>query len=99
MKKAGIWWLLLALVLWLTIATPAADAQSGGDYRITRGLIAGGGGEAGNTDYRVGVSVGQALAGTVSGGDYTLRGGYWQPLPGAPAGEAIYADGFETRQR
>ena len=58
-------------------ARPAV-AQSGGGYDLTWNSIDGGGAtfSAGGT-YSLGGTIGQADAGTMSGGTYTLSGGFW----------------------
>jgi hypothetical protein len=40
-------------------------------------VIAGGGGPSSSADYALDGSAGQPAAGTLSGGDYTLGGGFW----------------------
>ncbi len=89
----------LAITLVLAATAAAAGAQSGGDYAITRSLIAGGGGTALSTDFRMAASAGQGLTGAANGGDYSLRGGFWQAPVGTSTADAIYADGFEARTR
>jgi hypothetical protein len=57
-----------------------AEAQTGGGYDLTWNAIAGGGatppGSAGGA-YSLSGTIGQADAGTLSGGNYTLNGGFW----------------------
>jgi hypothetical protein len=62
-------------------------AQSGGDYDLSWSLIIGGGetGLAGG-NYLLGGAVGQPGAGTVSGGQYDLEGGFWHCFPLGSAG-------------
>jgi hypothetical protein len=58
-----------------------ASAQSGGGYDLTWNSIDGGGAmfsTGGN--YSLGGTIGQADAGTMSGGSYTLAGGFWSGL-------------------
>ncbi len=76
--------ILLALVILILIALTAsqtfapASAQSGGGYDLTWNTMDGGGGmfSIGGT-YQLGGTIGQPDAGTLSGGAYTLRGGFW----------------------
>ncbi len=76
--------ILLALVIFILIALTAsqtfapASAQSGGGYDLTWNTVDGGGGmfSIGGT-YQLGGTIGQSDAGTLSGGAYTLRGGFW----------------------
>ncbi len=60
---------------------PAAtvQAQSGAPYEITQSVISNGGGTSGGGTYSVTGTVGQSLAGTISsGGQISVRGGFWQ---------------------
>ena len=60
-----------------TILTPAS-AQSGGGYDLTWNMIAGGGATfSTGGGYSLGGTIGQSDAGTLSGSDYTLAGGFW----------------------
>jgi hypothetical protein len=77
--------LALGLLLLATAACPA-NAQS---YSIDWHTIDGGGGTCTNGQYSLSGTVGQPDAGTMSGGNYTLRGGFWSvgaavQTPGAP---------------
>ena len=78
-------WLIPAALLFL----PAlALAQSGGGYDLTWSTIDGGGytfSEGGG--YSLGGTVGQPDAGVLSGGGYTLVGGFWG---GAAARYGVY---------
>jgi hypothetical protein len=72
----------LALLMLVLLGSPQsarpANAQSGGTYDLTWNSIDGGGGmfSAGGA-YTLGETIGQADAGTMSGGSYTLNGGFW----------------------
>lgn len=72
----------IALMLVLFIASSQgarpANAQSGGGYDLTWNSIDGGGMifSTGGT-YSLGGTIGQPDAGTMSGGTYTLNGGFW----------------------
>jgi len=68
-------WLLLAL---LVLLPAVALAQTGGGYDLTWSTVDGGGytfSEGGG--YSLGGTVGQPDAGVLSGGGYTLAGGFW----------------------
>ncbi len=54
-----------------------AIAQSGGSYNLNWFTVAGGGGESAGSDYVLIGIVGQPAAGSVSGGTYTIRGGFF----------------------
>lgn len=75
-------------------AAGLAWAQAaGGDFVITRQVIAGGGAVA-TGDATASVStIGQPAPGTSSGGDFVLRGGFHLPTPASDG--AIFRDGFE----
>ena len=69
--------LFLALTALLLLASVAL-AQSGGGYDLSWNTIDGGGttwSEGGG--YSLGSTVGQPDAGVLSGGGYTLAGGFW----------------------
>jgi hypothetical protein len=53
-----------------------ALASSGGSYDLSWWTVDGGGHTL-STDYTLGGTVGQPDAGVLSGGDYTLGGGFW----------------------
>ncbi len=81
MKRKIVW---LALVLVIAFALTSSQsvmpvsAQSGGGYDLRWNTIAGGGTtfSAGGS-YLLGGTMGQSDAGTMSGGAYTLNGGFW----------------------
>lgn len=80
-------WLLYLLILLLLLPAEAL-AQSGGGYDLTWSTIDGGGytfSTGGN--YSLGGTAGQADAGALQGGGYTLIGGFWG---GAAAQYRIY---------
>jgi len=66
------------LVVLLSLLASVALAQLGGGYDLTWNTIDGGGytfSEGGG--YSLGGTVGQPDAGVLSGGGYTLAGGFW----------------------
>ncbi len=69
----------LALVLAAALLVPAtiALAQSGGNFDLSWNTVDGGGGAAGAAPYTLSGTVGQPDAGAMSGGDYTVVGGFW----------------------
>jgi len=78
----------LLLLAALLLLASVARAQSGGGYDLTWSTIDGGGytfSEGGG--YSLGGTVGQPDAGVLSGGDYTLAGGFWG---GAAARYGVY---------
>ena len=98
--------LLAALVIaLLAIAGGVAWAQTGGPYDLSWNTIDGGGAtfSSGGTGvaYEVGGTIGQADAGTMSGGSgvYGLDGGFWyragtqptpSPTPPSPSKQKVY---------
>jgi hypothetical protein len=79
--------LFLALTALLLLASVAL-AQSGGGYDLSWSTVDGGGAtwsEGGG--YSLGGTIGQPDAGVLSGGDYTLAGGFWG---GAAARYGVY---------
>jgi uncharacterized membrane protein len=69
---------LVALLASLSVSNATTWAQSGGTYDLTWNTLDGGGAtfSAGGT-YELGGTIGQADAGTMSGGQYALGGGFW----------------------
>ncbi len=84
MKRANNFHLL---ALGFLLASPyLARAQN---YSISWYAIAGGGGSSAGGVYNLTGTIGQASAGRLSGGNYTLEGGFWGLIaavqtPGAP---------------
>ena len=79
---------LLALTAFFLLAS-VARAQSGGGYDLTWSTVDGGGAtwsEGGG--YSLGGTIGQPDAGVLSGGGYTLAGGFWGG--GAAARYGVY---------
>jgi hypothetical protein len=71
----------LPLAALITLIAAPTFAQSGGGYDVTWYTVDGGGiTYCTSTDYKVGGTVGQPDAGSVSGEAYVVRGGFWQPL-------------------
>lgn len=86
----------IALAAVLAAATGLAFAQAaGGPYRISKQAIAGGGGAAAASGYRLVGTAGQPLAGAQTGGVYRLVGGFQQPVPGGANPDLIFANGFQ----
>ena len=74
MKKL---WLVVAVVGPL-LASSLALAQSGGDYDLSWSTVDGGGGTFSTGGvYSLGGTAGQLDAGLLTGGVYTLDGGFW----------------------
>ena len=75
--------------LWLTSSSGHAE------YSISHSVIAGGGATSTGGVFTVSGTIGQPAAGTMTGGNYTLQGGFWSvsvvQTPGAPKLEVIQA--------
>lgn len=80
--------------LWIIIGfVGPAWAQTGGGYDLTWSTIdSGGQTSATGGGYDLGGTIGQADAGTLSGGDYALDGGFWSGAAAAPCTCQLYAD-------
>ncbi len=96
--------LVFTLVLAFTALSASAQIATGGAYALEQSVIANGGGNSAAGNYAVDGSDGQSAAGTNgSGGAYSLRGGFWNPLPGPTAanvtisGRVIRDDGLGIR--
>ena len=94
MIKRCVTFVAAVAVLLLALPATTAMAQSGGGWTVIRSTTQGGGASSAGA-YLLRGSVGSA-AGTVSGGGYTVRGGFWQPGLQAPL--AVTLAGFTARQ-
>lgn len=74
----GVLAVALLLTPVLAVQAPRASAQSGGGYDLTWSTVDGGGAtfSTGGT-YELGGTMGQPDAGALSGGAYSLGGGFW----------------------
>jgi uncharacterized membrane protein len=69
---------LILLALTLVVGVSSSQAQSGGGYDLTWSTIDGGGATfSTGGSYSLGGTIGQPDAGQISGGAYTLGGGFW----------------------
>ena len=77
--------ILLPLLFGLTLHPSIAGAQSGGAYKLAWSTLDGGGQTfATGGAYSVGGTAGQPDSGPMSGGVYTLTGGFWLPASPGP---------------
>ena len=76
---------LVTIALVLVVST--ALARSG--YDLSWWTVDGGGGTASSGSYTLGGTIGQPDAGILTGGDYTLGGGFWRG-GGVAAGYKVY---------
>lgn len=79
MKRGLVFKLLMAACVVGLVASGIGLAQSGGGFELLRSSVAGGGGSSAAREFTLSGTAGQVDAGTVSGGDFTIRGGFWQP--------------------
>jgi hypothetical protein len=79
----------LGAVLALLLVTSVALAQEGDGYDLSWSTVDGGGHTFSvGGDYELGGTIGQPDAGSMSGGDYVLCGGFWSgggPEPEYPS--------------
>ena len=74
-----------------------ANAQTGGDFIITKSTIASGGGSSNGGNFSVSSTIGQANASDSSaGGDFSLSGGFWAIGVIIPKPDEMFKDGFEN---
>ena len=67
------------LLLAITVLGLASAALTLGTENISRWAVAGGGGQSAGSGYALNGTLGQPEAGpAMSGGDYTLSGGFWR---------------------
>ena len=69
--------ILLSSLLFLLCAAAVRAREAGGGYYIGRSVIAGGGGHSAAGAMRVRGTVGQAVVGRLSSGDFDLCSGFW----------------------
>jgi len=83
-------------LVWISLATACvgtAVAQStGGDFTITRQVVAGGGSAASGDGLTAVVTAGQPSVDVATGGPFAVRGGFHAP---AEITDAVFSDGFE----
>lgn len=79
MNISRLAWCATVLLLFGMLFPPAsmAWAQSGGDYDLTWSTVDGGGAVSTGGKYALGGTAGQPDAGTLSGGDFEVSGGFW----------------------
>jgi hypothetical protein len=77
MKKKGVTLTLVVLLAFASVALAGSVA-----YELSWFTVDGGGGESAGGGYALVGTAGQADAGALSGGDYSLVGGFW---PGVEA--------------
>jgi len=79
---------LAALLVTLAVSWPVV-AQNGG-YDLSWWTVDGGGGSSSEGDYTLDGTAGQPDAGELTGGEYTLGGGFWSRAVAAALEQRIY---------
>jgi hypothetical protein len=74
MKRAARF---LALAILLLLVSSVSAATLDGDYDLSWWTVDGGGETSTGGGYALSGTIGQPDAGEMSGGDYTLSGGFW----------------------
>ena len=83
--------ILFTFVVGLLLLSSGALAQSGDPYDLSWNTVDGGGGTYSfGGGYILGGTIGQADAGALSGGSYTLMGGFWHTAPAMPEPTRLY---------
>jgi len=80
----------LAVVVGLLVVGTAALAQAGGSFDLAWKKVSGGGGKSIGGTYELGGTAGQADAGVLSGGGFSVAGGFWGVGISAPPGYKLY---------
>ncbi len=83
MKQGGGILLVICLLGGLVVAGLAPGLAAGLATNLDWWTVDGGGGEGHGGSYILDASIGQADAGTLRGGSYTLAGGFWSAGPSA----------------
>ncbi len=78
-------------LLILAITVLAVEVWAAGVFTLPVRAVSGGGGSSGGGGYELTGTIGQPLAGRLTGGQYVLNGGMWHPVMGAitPVGEEV----------
>lgn len=95
---------LIVAILVLTASFGYAQIATGGSYALEQAAIANGGGNSAGGFFAVEGTSGQSLSGTNgTGGVYSARGGFWNPMLGPTAanvsisGQVLRVDGAGIR--
>lgn len=79
----------------LALLAGFAVAQSGGDFAVSKSVVAGGSADATGGAFHGAATTGQHDAGTMGGGSFSVQGGYWAGCA-ATAADTIFRNGFEA---
>ena len=85
------------ILILLIIVFNTAFAQTGGDFALEKSTIAAGGGQSNGGDIKLNGSIGQHDAIKEStGGNFSLKGGFWVAKTTVNQPEIIFTNGFEN---
>lgn len=85
----------ILLAMTVALATPVVLAQSsGGEFSVTRSVIASGGATATGGAFSLTGTIGQSATAVSSGGEFTVSGGFWPRTP-LDRPDPVFLDGFE----
>jgi hypothetical protein len=79
MKQVNVYKLLFVVCMVCLMTFGVVLAQSGGVFEMHRSSVNGGGGTSAGGTFMLSGAAGQADAGKVTGGDFTIWGGFFQP--------------------
>lgn len=81
---------LILTIAFLLLLTLPVLAQSGGDYDLSWNTVDGGGASSTGGTLNLTGTAGQSDAGVMSGGVYTLSGGFWLGGEAAPENHELF---------
>ena len=87
LKMGGTLAVAATLLICLLLSTTPAAGQTGDGYDLSWSTVDGGGGMSAGGNFRLTGTVGQPDAGRMSGGAFSLSGGFW---PGITVTYQIY---------
>ena len=94
-RGSGSAWVAACLLLaLLALPTTIVGQAVGGDFALTRDVVAGGGTHMTSADFAVTATHAQPAVDMQRGGRFSLQGGFHQPVD-----KLIFADGFEDELR
>ena len=90
MRRARVFSLPFALLISALLSTTITLAQSGGTYNLEWNTFDSGGASFSTSGpYSLGGTIGQSDAGKLTGGVFTLNGGFWGGAPGSPTAATL----------
>jgi hypothetical protein len=88
--------LMLAASIWALLTFGAMSVATAQPYAVGRFTINGGGGTSGGGNYILSGTVGQPDTGTLTGGSFTVEGGFWPGfvVPSTNGGPTLFVQLF-----